>query len=175
MKERCCNAKCASYKNYGGRGILICERWLGKEGLQNFISDMSMGYDKELQIERIDNNKGYSPENCRWATRKEQARNTRRNKYYEYKGFVGTIPEFAEKYNLSLVMLESRAKRGWDIERIIEEPIQKRYLKYKDKEISLTDASKDFKISCTTISDRIARGWSVEKTLETPVRKLRKN
>lgn len=82
MKGRCCNTKNKDYKNYGERGITICDRWMGKGGIENFIEDM--GYrpiDDEIKgkytIDRIDNNKGYYKDNCRWATNDMQALNKR--------------------------------------------------------------------------------------------------
>lgn len=86
MRARCNNPKNASYKNYGGRGIKVCDRWLGKDGLKNFIADMGKrpgGYTKnghpEYTIDRIDCDKDYSPENCKWSNIWEQNSNTRRN------------------------------------------------------------------------------------------------
>lgn len=77
MKSRCNNPKNARYADWGGRGIGVCERWSGKDGFANFIVDMGRKPTKRHSIDRIDNNKGYSKENCRWATPVQKSRNKR--------------------------------------------------------------------------------------------------
>ena len=78
MLERCRNQNSPAYSNYGGRGITVCDRWQGDQGFANFLSDMDKRPSKKHSVDRIDNDKGYSPENCRWATNSVQARNKRR-------------------------------------------------------------------------------------------------
>lgn len=81
MKQRCYNKKHTHYKDYGGRGITVCDRWLDKlNGFENFLEDMGHRPSKEYSLDRIDNDKGYYKENCRWATKKEQANNRRGRK-----------------------------------------------------------------------------------------------
>ena len=79
MMQRCYNSKHGSYKNYAGRGITVCEEWINYP-FKFYQWALRHGYDAKLSIDRIDNDKGYFPENCKWSTAKEQANNTRRNK-----------------------------------------------------------------------------------------------
>jgi hypothetical protein len=81
MKDRCLNANNAKFKDYGGRGIKVCDRWLGDDGFTNFIADMGRRPSPEHSIDRIENDGNYEPGNCRWATRSQQQRNTRRQDY----------------------------------------------------------------------------------------------
>lgn len=120
IKERCNNKNCSTYKYYGERGINICEEWM--EYLNFAKWAFKNGYRDGLTIDRIDNDKGYSPDNCRWVTKKIQANNTRRNKYLIYNGERRTLAEWAEKFNLSYHVLQTRLSDGWDIEEALTIP-----------------------------------------------------
>lgn len=108
IKQRCLNVKCTEYKNYGGRGITVCEEWLN--GYINFKRDMFSTYRKGLSIERIDNNKGYYKENCRWATDREQCRNMRINRYIDTIHGRMLLVEAAELAGIKPATLRSRLR-----------------------------------------------------------------
>lgn len=103
MKERCISKKYKRYANWGGRGITMCERWLGENGFINFLADMGRKPSPNHTIDRTDNDKGYSPENCRWATPLEQGNNQRTNVmvlHIETGVFYQTIAEAQRAYSL---------------------------------------------------------------------------
>ena len=112
MKDRCDNRHNIQYKSYGGRGITVCERWGGADnGFENFMHDMGSGYRKGLQIDRIDNNKGYSPDNCRWATPIQNARNRRTNVYLSMNGKRMLLVEWAKYLGVKSCSVTDRIKR----------------------------------------------------------------
>jgi hypothetical protein len=89
MRQRCLDPRQKSYRNYGGRGITICVRWQGQKGFENFLEDMG-DRPEGMGVERIDNEKGYCPENCKWATPAEQSRNKRpRKRLHDSRADVG--------------------------------------------------------------------------------------
>lgn len=100
MKKRCYYKNSVGYKNYGGRGIKVCNEWK-RDYLKFKEWALNNGYDDNLTLDRIDNNKNYSPENCKWSTRTEQNRNKRNNKLINYKGEFLTQSEVCEITGLS--------------------------------------------------------------------------
>lgn len=120
MIARCCNPKSQVYENYGGRGITVCERWL--ESFENFFADMGV-CPTGLSIDRIDNDGPYSPENCRWATDKEQGRNKRTCRFLEMNGERLPLSEWAERLGIPENTIRNRLRRGWSDERTLTEPI----------------------------------------------------
>ena len=118
MIDRCTNIESTYYKNYGGRGITICDNW---RTFQNFYADMSLTYKKGLTLDRINNDSNYSVENCRWATRKEQANNTRNIEKaikITYKGITDSIANWAKFFNIKRTTLDMRIRKyKWPIER----------------------------------------------------------
>ena len=95
LKKRCYDKSCTQFKNYGGRGIIICDLW--KNDFLNFYNwSINNGWDENLTIDRIDVNENYTPENCRWTTMKVQANNTRKNHYVEYDNQIFTLSTLSE-------------------------------------------------------------------------------
>lgn len=117
MKTRCYNTKAFGYKDYGGRGITVCEKWI--KDFKAFYDDMSSTYEKGLTIERKDVNKGYSPDNCTWITRSEQGKNKRNTATVEtIKGRM-TIVEAAKLAGITPLALKHRINRNWPIENLL--------------------------------------------------------
>lgn len=110
IKQRCLNKKNRFYKNYGGRGITVCARWLNS--FDNFCADMGPRPSPKHSIERVNNDLGYSPENCKWATKFEQTRNTRRNVILEYNGESKCLTDWALSVGIKDATLDCRIKRG---------------------------------------------------------------
>lgn len=135
MKERCCNPTCDAYHHYGGRGIKICDEWLGENGFKTFREwALSHGYEENLSIDRIDNDGDYCPENCRWVDVKTQSNNKRDNIYLEYNGEVHTAIEWSEILEISYSRILDRVKNGESIEDIVNNP-PKAYMERENVEI----------------------------------------
>jgi hypothetical protein len=122
MRRRCTDPKFEYFKDYGGRGIKICKRW---ESFENFLADMGPRPSPKHTLDRRDNNKGYSPANCRWATRQEQASNRRSNKLFNYAGRTQTLKQWTEELGLDYRNVWQRIfVLGWTIEQALEKPVR---------------------------------------------------
>lgn len=116
MKSRCNNPKHTYYKNYGGRGITICQEW--QNDFQSFYNwAMANGYREKLTIDRIDTNGNYEPSNCQWASRKAQQNNRRYNHIITYNGESHSISEWSRITGINKGALYSRIYRGWSLEK----------------------------------------------------------
>ena len=124
MKERCRSPKCPGYKDYGGRGIQVCQRW--QESYPAFLSDMGPIPDQGYSIERVNNNGHYEPGNCRWATMKEQGRNKRNNRLVTAEEVTLCVSEWAERKGIDARTIVSRLRAGWDEARSVTEPARPR-------------------------------------------------
>jgi hypothetical protein len=127
MIGRCYETEHIAYKSYGGRGIRVCDRW---KDIKNFVADMDATYEKGLTLDRRENDGDYTPANCRWATKSQQARNTHRTRFvvlnelekYNYPEFC----EMIDKPGLTPKVLANRLDRlGWSIDRAVNTPVRK--------------------------------------------------
>ena len=120
MVQRCTEPTHRAWKNYGGRGITVCERWL--HSFENFWTDMGPTYSPGLELDRRENEKGYSPENCRWVTRKLNTRNQRRSKYVEYEGQRVNASELAERLGINYTTLLYRLEHDCPVDHLADAP-----------------------------------------------------
>jgi hypothetical protein len=122
MYNRCYRPKDISYHNYGGRGIRVCDPWLGNFG--NFFADMGPKPTPKHSIDRIDTEGNYCPANCRWSSGIEQHSNKRSNVFYELNGERLTQAEWARRLGADHTTLQSRFDRGWSLERALLTPVR---------------------------------------------------
>lgn len=129
MIQRCTNPNSEAYDNYAGRGIFVCDRWMSFE---NFYADMGPRPSPMHSLDRIINDQGYNPENCRWATRVVQNNNTRSNRLIEYKGQMYTLSQLSQlpqvlangiSYN---TLLNRLTAQGMDVETAITQPVRRK-------------------------------------------------
>ena len=122
MRRRCYEVACAEYHNYGARGIKVCDRW--RDLFENFYADMG-DPPPGKSLDRIDVDGNYTPENCRWATAKEQANNKQNNRVIEYEGEELTIAQLAEKMGVNYKVFYMRLSRGWSVEEAATTPVRR--------------------------------------------------
>jgi hypothetical protein len=127
MRLRCTVPTNQAWKDYGGRGITVCEAWL--DDPTQFYRDMGPKPSPKHELDRIDNNAGYSPANCHWVLRAENCRNRRSNHRIEHDGDSLTVSEWAERTGLSESLLQARLKLGWDVSRMLTVPARQKSAK----------------------------------------------
>ena len=161
MKTRCYNPNHHNYKDYGGRGIKICETW--KNDYLSFANwSRKNGYSENLSIDRIDVNGDYSPENCRWVDIKTQSKNKRNNVLITANGRTLTRAEWAKETNIPVGAILARQSRGWSDEDSVTIPIEKNthFITIGNETHSYSEWEKIKGLGSGTISTRIRRGWS---------------
>jgi len=169
IKSRCYNNKDSNFYLYGGRGIKVCDEW--KNSYIAFRDwALTNGYQEGLTIDRIDNNGNYCPENCRWATIKEQANNRRDNKLITYNSKTQTVSQWADELGLNYCVLNGRLRKGWSIERALESKLYAEdkssiMITYNGETKNISQWIKKLNVNAGLLRTRIKRGWSIEDAL----------
>jgi len=127
MIQRCTNPNRNGYADYGGRGIRVCARWLDQEkGFLNFLEDMGSKPPEKRSIERKLVNGNYTPENCKWATDKEQARNKRNNVMLTYGDKTQCVADWADEVGIDADTIRYRLRQGWPVDKALITPSQRK-------------------------------------------------
>ena len=130
MRRRCLDKKCKIYKNYGGRGITICDRW--RDSFVNFYEDMGPLPDGHT-IDRIDNDGGYYKNNCKWSTPRQQCNNKRNTRYATINGDTKSFADWSRELNISISTINSRVRRYFSNEEAVTTPVDKNRDGWKNK------------------------------------------
>ena len=164
IQTRCYNKNTKAFKDYGGRGITVCSKWL--ESFDNFLSDMGNKPSKSHSIDRINNNGNYEPNNCRWATIETQANNKRNNRKLTINGITKNMSEWAKEYNLSSTAILLRIRRGVSGEGLIAKSKLYGSLTFNGVTDTLRGWESRTGIKQSTIATRINKyNWPIEKAL----------
>jgi hypothetical protein len=170
MKSRCENPNAHGYDRYGGRGIKVCERW---QDFRNFLEDMGEPPTPQHTIDRVDNEKGYCKENCRWSTPKEQQQNKRNNNLLTHLGKTQTIRQWCDELGLVFNTVRSRLIRGRPIEEILAptpgHKKNERRMTLHGRTQTMHDWCKEIGITYDALKARLRNGWSVERALTEPL------
>ena len=167
MKVRCLYPSHDKYKYYGGRGITVFEPW--KKDFLAFYNEIGPMPEPGMTIDRIDGSKNYEPDNVRWATQTEQARNKPSTIKLIYKGEEKTIPEWSEIVGIKAKTLEERIRAGWTAERALTVPVKKsKMYKYKGIEGTAKEIAEELGLSYIMLYERLRKGSSVEEAVEKP-------
>ena len=163
INRRCSDVKDKSYEYYGGRGITVCEEWLSYDNFYEWA--MANGYDDTLTIDRMDVNGNYEPSNCRWITRKEQMRNTRKNIYIEGK----CLSQIAEENSIPIGVIVNRYHRGYRTIKELITPVNELRATRRADGKTLSQIAKESGVDINTIRERWKRG---DRTYERLSRKI---
>lgn len=174
--RRCTDPTNNRYPRYGGRGITMCEEWLNDfHVFENWCK--KNGYEPTLTIDRIDNNKGYSPDNCRWVTVKEQANNRSTNRICTFNGFTGTLSEVCDHFGLSYGLVNGRIQKGWTEEQAFSHPNgaptkkRNRLITFKGVTKTVSEWNRLIGGTKNTLSQRLRAGYSTERALTEPIKR----
>ena len=165
MRQRCDNPKAVGYKNYGGRGIRVCERW---HDFDLFVEDVGEKPSQLHTLDRFPNKDGnYEPKNFRWATAKEQQRNASFNHKLFYNGCERTISDWSEITGIRHDTISRRLKMGWSINDALSGEVREteRIVEHNGESLTIKQWASKLNLPVRTINTRYYKGWSLDKVL----------
>lgn len=169
MCQRCNNPNNNSYKDYGERGIKVCDEWLDSKSFFEWAK--ANGYEEGLTIDRIDVDGNYEPKNCRWVDWSIQANNTRRNHYLTINGETKTVAQWAKQNNIPYHHVFRRTEMGWSIEDAVTKPIRENITAtYKGETKTLIEWAEVLGKDVKALYARKSRGMSDEEIIGKPFR-----
>ena len=170
MVQRCTNKKSPQWKDYGGRGIKVCDKW--KDSFEAFYAHIGPKPMAGLTIDRIDNEKGYEPGNVRWSSCKVQGRNKRSNRIVEWEGEHLLLVELCERMGVKEGNVSGRMRLGHDLKKSITMPLKargsKQWVEWQGERISLGRLAAKVGLHRDTLAIRLKRGWSLDRAVNTP-------
>ena len=171
MRARCYRKANHNYHSYGGRGIIVCEKW--KNSFSAFYADVGLPTSNNHSLNRTDNDGPYSPENCTWVTQQEQMNNTRVSHYLEYRGKKLTISQWARKLNIGRAVIQQRLKHGWSVTETLSRKVDKmgtvpKQHSYDGRSLTLRQWAKEIGVHTDTLQSRLKRGYTIEQALLKP-------
>ena len=168
MNRRCYNPNSPDFPDYGGRGIVVCDRW--RHDFATFLADMGPRPSPKHTIDRYPNRDGsYEPGNCRWATPTEQANNKRNNHLIIHQGETLTLSQWAVRAGIPRELLKSRLRRGWTMDRAMkQERFGDRLITHDGTTLSIAQWAERLRVPAARLRARLKYGWSVELTLTEP-------
>ena len=176
MKQRCYNTNNKDFSNYGKRGIKVCDEW--RNDYSSFKKwSYANGYNKNVDstkcsIDRIDNNKGYSPDNCRWVDARTQANNRQNNVYYVYNNEKHTLSQWCRILDLNYDFVRRRIHQGMSFERAIKQDKKESKLyTHSGKTHTIQEWAVILNVSDKAIYSRLERGWPIDRVFGQPFRK----
>ena len=185
MVKRCYDPTTTDWHLYGGKTppITVCERW--RQSYEAFEMDMGPRPSRKHTIDRIDGIQGYRPDNCRWASPKEQARNTSRNHVLTFDGRTATIAEWAEIVGMKYMTLFQRINRGMPLATALSKlshgtakenarnRISNNRVEFRGESLPVAEWAERYGMTTNQLGQRLRQGWSIERALTTPFRGYR--
>jgi len=168
-KSRCTNPNVHNYHRYGGRGIAMCDKW--SNSFTRFLEDMGAKPTSKHTLDRRNNDLGYHPENCHWATPKHQANNRKSNRLITYQGETKTLMQWSEHLGIEYHKTKSRLKSGLPfIDAIKDVNLVSRMITINDKTLSLSEWCIEYNQPYKLVHNRIHKlGWEPKKALTRPM------